>query len=212
MKKEEFYDAIADLELDESVKNTIYNKVNALSGKDITALKDEKTKLENEIKEKEDEISNYKEKIASLDEASGNAEKISQELEKLKKEIADREASEKEANSKAQLEEALKMVIGDKEFVNDFTKNAIIKQVQDEMSKPENSLKGVKEIFNTMTKDADGIFKSKHVPAEMSSSNKTVLDRGDIMSKEQFDKAGYKTRVEFKANYPEIYAEYTNKI
>lgn len=211
MKKEELRENLSSLELTDEVFNAIYSAANALAGKDITALKEQIETLNANVSDKDKEIAEYKNQIDSLNENGEDSIKLQEELKNLKQSIADREAREREYAVNKQIEESLKDIIGDKKFVNDYTKNALISEVKTALNSEDGQFKGIKQIFNEITKDRDGIFEASHKPAEMASLNVGHVDQRDIISKEQFDKSGYKTRLQLKQEYPDVYAEYTNK-
>ena len=77
-------------------------------------------------------------------------------------EKAEKERKEAEANAlkDKQLTDNILEAIGDKEFVNDFTKKSIIAQIKEELGKQENAGKGIKDIFEGLTKDSTDIFKN----------------------------------------------------
>ena len=125
-----------------------------------------KTELEKEIAEKDEVIKSLNEDIKKSPSAD--------ELENLKSKIADYEAKEKERKEeedKKIFEENLNKnvleAIGDKEFVNERTKNAIINEVKTALQDKANVGKSAKDIFETITKDSTDIFKNKNELKDM---------------------------------------------
>ena len=125
-----------------------------------------KTELEKEIAEKDEVIKSLNEDIKKSPSAD--------ELESLKSKIADYEAKEKERKEeedKKIFEENLNKnvleAIGDKEFVNERTKNAIINEVKTALQDKANVGKSAKDIFETITKDSTDIFKNKNELKDM---------------------------------------------
>ena len=92
--------------------------------------------------------------------------------------------------------------IGDKKFVNDYTKNSIVSEIKKALSDEKNAGKSTKDLFEEITKDKEGIFENPNKPQDMASTNENVF--GDV-SKETFEKMGYKERVELKAENPELF-------
>lgn len=125
-----------------------------------------KTELEKEIAEKDEVIKSLNEDIKKSPSAD--------ELENLKSKIADYETKEKERKEeedKKIFEENLNKnvleAIGDKEFVNERTKNAIINEVKIALQDKANVGKSAKDIFETITKDSTDIFKNKNELKDM---------------------------------------------
>ena len=48
-----------------------------------------------------------------------------------------------------------------------FVNNGIIADIKSELKKTENTGKGIKDIFETLTKDKQGIFENPNKPADM---------------------------------------------
>lgn len=120
-----------------------------------------KTELEKEIAEKDETIKSLNEDIKKSPSAD--------ELENLKSKVADYETKEKERKKqedKKIFEENLNKnvleAIGDAEFVNERTKNAIINEVKTALQDKANVGKSAKDIFETITKDSTDIFKNKN--------------------------------------------------
>lgn len=125
-----------------------------------------KTELEKEIVEKDEVIKSLNEDIKKSPSAD--------ELENLKSKIADYETKEKERKEqedKKNFEENLNKnvleAIGDAEFVNERTKNAIINEVKTALQDKANVGKSAKDIFENITKDSTDIFKNKNELSDM---------------------------------------------
>jgi len=125
-----------------------------------------KNELEKEIAEKDEVIKSLNEDIKKSPSAD--------ELENLKSKIADYETKEKERKEqedKKIFEENLNKnvleAIGDAEFVNERTKNAIINEVKTALQDKANVGKSAKDIFETITKDSTDIFKNKNELKDM---------------------------------------------
>lgn len=125
-----------------------------------------KTELEKEIAEKDEVIKSLNEDIKKSPSAD--------ELENLKSKIADYETKEKERKEqedKKIFEENLNKnvleAIGDAEFVNERTKNAIINEVKTALQDKANVGKSAKDIFEAITKDSTDIFKNKNELKDM---------------------------------------------
>lgn len=153
-------------------------------------------------KDKE-EIQNLKDQLKNLQENSKGSEELQQKYDELLKE---KEEAEKIKKDK-QLSDNILNAIGDKKFVNDYTKNSIISEIKTALSDEKNAGKSTKDLFDEITKDKEGIFENPNKPVDMASTNENVF--GNI-NKETFDKMGYKERVELKAENPDLFEQLNN--
>lgn len=144
------------LELDKETIDTIM----AEYGKNVQG-KEEK------ISDLTKQIEDFKSKVEELTKEAEDSSKNVEELNALKEQI---KRQEEETNAKKQeemLNNNINEVLGDKKFVNDFTKQAIINQIKDEVNKDENKGKGIQEIFDNLTKDYTNIFESENKQVDM---------------------------------------------
>ena len=110
------------------------------------------TKLEDQLKDVPDstELNNLK-----------------QELQTFKDNEAKRIAAEKAQKEDETLTNNIVSAFGDKKFTNDYVKNGLIADIKSELKKPENVGKGIKEIFDALTKDKEGLFENPNKPGDM---------------------------------------------
>lgn len=135
------------LELDKDTIDTIM----AEHGKLITEAKEKNTTLESKVKE-------YETKIGELSSKAENNTKVQEELDNLKKSIAENEAKAKAKAEDEVLTKNITSAFGDKKFVNEYTKNAIISDIKTALKDSNNAGKSAKDLFEELTKDKDGIF------------------------------------------------------
>ncbi len=166
------------------------------------------------------QVQSLKEKIdenkITIDDLKAQIEKApkSEEMENLKNTIADMEAKEQDRIAK---EKAIKddevlttniiQAIGDRKFVNDFTKNAIVKEIKVALNDDANKGKSAKDLFEEITKDKTDIFVNPNQMVDMPSIDENVET---VVSKDDFDKMGYKQRLELKETNPELFNKYNN--
>jgi hypothetical protein len=74
------------------------------------------------------------------------------------------------------------------------------------MKKEENQGKGIKDIFEELTKDKTGIFENPNQFQDMT----PMGDIDNTVSKETFDKMSYNQRLELKESNPELFKKYNN--
>lgn len=139
------------LELDKETIDTIM----AEHGKLITEAKEKTQELENKVKD-------YESKIGELSSKAETNTKVQEELDTLKKQIAEEKKQKEQEDLEATLNKNVLEAIGDAEFVNDRTKNAIINEVKTALQDKANVGKSAKDIFETITKDSTDIFKNKN--------------------------------------------------
>jgi len=189
-----------------------------LSSEDIkNIMKKHGEFLNNETKKVED---NYKQQLednkTTISELKAQIEKSpkSDELESLKSKIAEYEQKEADRDARQKAEEEdniltnnINSVLGDKKFVNDFTKNAIINEVKNALKDKANMGKSAKDLFEEITNGKDGIFANPNPQVDMPGIDENV---DNAVSKDQFDKMGYKERVALKETNPELFNKYNN--
>ena len=144
------------LELDKETIDTIM----AEHGKLITEAKEKTQELENKVKE-------YETKIDELSSKAETNTKVQEELDTLKKQIAEEKKQKEQEDLEATLNKNVLEAIGDKEFVNERTKNAIINEVKTALQDKANVGKSAKDIFEAITKDSTDIFKNKNELKDM---------------------------------------------
>lgn len=144
------------LDLDKETIDTIM----AEHGKLITEAKEKTQELENKVKD-------YESKIGELSSKAETNTKVQEELDTLKKQIAEEKKQKEQENLEATLNKNVLEAIGDKEFVNERTKNAIINEVKTALQDKANVGKSAKEIFEAITKDSTDIFKNKNKLSDM---------------------------------------------
>ncbi len=163
-------DFLEKLEIGESKVKLSKEEIKSIlteHGKTVTSETDKiKTSLNSEIETYKNTISNLESKLENVPN--------SEELETLKKEIADMKTAEKQriADQKAKEEDEILTnniisAFGDKKFTSDYVKNGLINDIKSELNKVENKGKGIKEIFDSLTKDKTGLFENPNKPADM---------------------------------------------
>lgn len=201
---------LEELEIGEGKVKLSKEEIKSIIAKHGEYIKTETEKVEKQYKE---EINEYKTTIDDLKEQIKNAPK-SDELESLKGKIADYEQKEADriAKQKAKEEDDILTkniveVIGDKKFVNDYTKNSIINEVKTALKDNANLGKSAKDLFEQITNGKDGIFANPNQVIDMPSVDENVET---TISKEDFNKMGYKERLELKSSNPELFKKYNS--
>lgn len=128
---------------------------------------------------------------------------LKKELDALKQQIADKEKKEQEIAKDNALTNDIIKVFGDKEFINDYTKNAIMNEIKS-IYNSEDNIKGLNEIFTDITKDKDDIFTNPNQVKDIPGVSTNVKPDVD---KEKFAKMGYSERIKLKEDNPELFKE-----
>lgn len=203
-------DFLNDLEIGENKIKLSKEEIKNIIAKHGEYIKIETDKIENKYKT---DIDNYKNTISNLEEQIEKAPK-SDEVENLKNEIADFKQKESERLAKEEADKNDKLLtnniieaIGDQKFVNDYTKNSIINEVKTALKDSANVGKSAKDLFTEITEGKDGIFANPNQMTDMTGIDESVEN---VVSKEDFDKMGYKQRLELKQTNPELFNKYNN--
>lgn len=163
-------DFLENLEIGENKVKLSQEEIKSILAEHGKSVKTETEKVENNMRKENEDL---KATIDDLKEQVNKAPK-SDEIESLKSKIAEYETKEKERKEeedKKIFEENLNKnvleAIGDAEFVNERTKNAIINEVKTALQDKANVGKSAKDIFETITKDSTDIFKNKNELKDM---------------------------------------------
>ena len=163
-------DFLENLEIGENKVKLSQEEIKSILAVHGKSVKTETEKVENNMRKENEDL---KATIDDLKEQINKAPK-SDEIESLKSKIAEYETKEKERKEeedKKIFEENLNKnvleAIGDTEFVNERTKNAIINEVKTALQDKANVGKSAKDIFEAITKDSTDIFKNKNELKDM---------------------------------------------
>lgn len=203
-------DFLEELEIGEGKVRLSNEDIKTILKKHGEYIKIETEKVDNKYK---DQLEDNKTTIADLKAQIEKAPK-SDEMENLKSKIAEYEQNEADRTAKQKAKEEddiltnnINAVFGDKKFVNDFTKNAIMNEIKTALKDNANMGKSAKDLFEEITNGKDGIFANPNQIVDMPSIDENVEN---TVSKDDFDKMGYNQRLEFKQSNPELFNKYNN--
>lgn len=149
---------LTNLELDKEV----IDKIMAEHGKVVNGYKEEKENLSKKI-------STYEEEINKLKENSTEAEDWKSKFEELDAKIQKQEAEAKAKAEDDALTQRIVNVFGEKAFINELTKKAMIGEMKSAIKDEKNVGKSDSEIFEMLTKDQENLFVNPNTPAEIPS-------------------------------------------
>lgn len=162
-----------------------------------------KINLENEINTYKTTITNLENQMKDMP-SSDDVTKLKNEITTMKEAEQKRIADEKTKKEDEILTNNIISAFGDKKFTSDYVKNGLIVDIKTELSKTENKGKGISEIFESLTKDKDGIFENPHKP------NK-IPPMGDIedteVTRDVFNNMSYNQRISLKQENPQLFKE-----
>lgn len=134
------------------------DKIMSEYGKSISSEKAKVDDLTSKLEASNTKIVEYETKISNLEKVSTDSAKVQEELDNLKKSIAENEAKAKSKAEDDALTKNITSAFGDKKFVNEYTKNAIISDIKTALKDSNNAGKSAKDLFEELTKDKEGIF------------------------------------------------------
>ena len=175
-----------------------------LDGELIDTIMAEYGKLVTKDKE---ELQTLKSQIKELKETSKNAEELQSKYDELSKKIEEETATKKAKEEDEILTKNITEAFGDKKFVNEFTKNAIMNEIKGALKDANNVGKSAKDLFNEITEGKNDIFVNPNQVVDMPSIDENIET---AVSKDDFDKMGYKERLELKETNPELFNKYNN--
>ena len=189
------------------LENEQIDKVMALYGKAIGKYEKEVETLKNDKSELETKLSTYETKIKEFNEKAKDNAEWKAKYEELQTSVSEQEAQKKAKEEDDILTKNINAVFGDKKFVNDFTKNAIMNEIKTALKDSANMGKSAKDLFEEITNGKDGIFENPNKIIDMPSIDENVEN---TVSKDDFDKMSYKDRVALKETNPELFNKYNN--
>lgn len=203
-------DFLEELEIGEGKVKLSKEEIKSILAKHGDYIKIETEKVDNKYK---DQLEDNKTTISELKSQIENSPK-SDEMESLKNKIADYEQKEADRIAKEKAKEEddiltnnINLAFGDKKFVNDFTKNAIMNEIKTALKDSANMGKSAKDLFEEITNGKDEIFANPNPQVDMPGIDDDVEN---VVSKDDFDKMGYKERVALKESNPALFNKYNN--
>lgn len=135
-----------------------------------TAISSEQSKarqVQLDLDNANNKIKTYETEIATLKDSAKDNNDWKTKFESLDQKVKTQEAEAKAKAEEETLTNNIVSAFGDKKFTSDYVKNGLIADIKSELKKSENAGKGIKEIFDTLTKDKNGIFENPNKPADM---------------------------------------------
>ena len=149
------------------LENEQIDKVMALYGKAIAKKDSEIETLKSSKQELENKVTTYETKINEFNESAKDNADWKTKYEELQTSIKEQEAKKKAEEDDKILTNNIVEAFGDKVFVNEYTKNAIIGDIKNALKDVNNSGKSAKDLFEEITKDKSDIFANPNQMQDM---------------------------------------------
>lgn len=143
------------------------DKVMALYGKAIAKKDSEIEKLTDNNKELTEKVATYETKINEFNESAKDNADWKTKYEELQTSIKEQEAKKKAEEEDKILTNNINEVFGDKQFTSDYARTGLTNDIKNELNKPENKGRSIKEIFDALTKDKTDIFANPNQVKDM---------------------------------------------
>ena len=147
--------------------NEQIEKVMALYGKAIAKKDSEIDKLADSNKELTDKVNTYETKINEFNESAKDNADWKSKYEELQTSIKEQEAKKKAEEEDKILTNNINEVFGDKKFTSDYARTGLTNDIKNELNKPENKGRSIKDIFDALTKDKTDIFANPNQVKDM---------------------------------------------
>ena len=156
--------------------NEQIEKVMTLYGKAIAKKDSEIDKLADSNKELTDKVNTYETKINEFNESAKDNADWKSKYEELQTSIKEQEAKKKAEEEDKILTNNINEVFGDKQFTSEYAITGLTNDIKNELNKPENKGRSIKDIFDALTKDKTDIFANpnqvKYMPGMGDSEDK----------------------------------------
>lgn len=133
----------------------VIDKIMAEHGKLVTKDKEELQTLRDQVKD--------------LQESSKNAEELKAKYDELTKSIKEQEAQRKAEENDRLLTQNISAIFGDRKFTSEYARQGLLNDIKEALNKPENKGKGIKDLFDELTKNKDDIFANPNQIEDMPS-------------------------------------------
>lgn len=129
---------------------------------DIGKAKKDYDDLSGKLKTAQDDLTAEKIKVGKLEKAKGDADALQKVIDDYKAADEKRSADEKAAALRADVETRFGKALGERKFAHDYIKSGVLNDFEKALTDEANKGKGDSEIFDTLTKDKEGIFASQN--------------------------------------------------
>lgn len=136
----------------------------------------DRNKYKDDLRKANDRADKAEETIKQMQESNGDVEAMKKQLEEYQKADEARKQAEKEAAARAEMLDRFNRAKGENVFSSEYAESGVLEAFSKAVSDPANKGRGDNEIFSDLTKDKEGVFKSKNPPANMGGIGSGVID------------------------------------
>ena len=163
-------DFLESLEIGEGKEHLTVEQIKSILAENGKVVNTETAKVEDkykqQIKTSEDTIADLKKQMENIP-SNDEIEKLKTKITEYETAETNRKAEEESAKQDKILNENIAQVFGDKKFTSEYAKNGLMNDIKTELAKVENKGKGIKDIFESLTKDSTGIFANDNEVTDM---------------------------------------------
>lgn len=127
------------------------------------------------------------------------------QVNELKETIEKKDAKALQEKKDNEMLSKINKALEGKDFVNEYTKNAIVNEIKSKMKQDEQI--NIDNVLDELTKDKEGIFVNPNQAPNIPDMNEDIYKDLD---KSAFEKMGYRERVQLKNDNPELFEELNN--
>ena len=110
------------------------------------------------VSKDKEELQSLKSQMKELEEKSKNATELQDKYNELVKINEEREAKQKQEEEEKVLEESINSLFEGKTFTSDYARQGLLNDIKNGIKNPTNKGKGVRDLFDELTKDKTDIF------------------------------------------------------
>ena len=150
------------IELIPDATKEVIDQILDANGKDIENAQGSHKKTKEDLAAANQKIAEYEQEIESLKDATANADALKLKVAELEKSI-----QERKEKAEAAVTSRFDAVVGEKQFLNDFTRTGVLNEFKAAIADKENVGKSDSDILAALVKDREGIFANPNPPASI---------------------------------------------
>lgn len=126
-----------------------------------------KGKYDADLKKERDSLKEARDTISTLEANKGDTEALQAELDKYKAADEKRQQEAAQAAARAEMLDRFNRAKGENVFSSEYAESGVLDAFSKAINDPANKGRGDNEIFSDLTKDKEGVFKSKNPQVDM---------------------------------------------
>ena len=155
------------IELIPDATKEVIDQILDANGKDIENAQGSHKKTKEDLAAANQKIAEYEQEIESLKDATANADALKLKVAELEKSIQERKDADEKEKAEAAVTSRFDAVVGEKQFLNDFTRTGVLNEFKAAIADKVNVGKSDSDILTALVKDREGIFANPNPPASI---------------------------------------------